>query len=219
LLEDGDYGKYPMVSKYNRDQIEAIILAHNHLRSLNPHELSKLRSKIEGYLRFRKEVYEFQRYYFSEICTNQCFENNYSACCNLEAVAIFFADVVINVLLSSDQEIYHLLEALRMGSRGFKCVYLGNSGCIWRLKPIACEMFLCKDAKAAVFTKNNVALRQWEEFKCREKAYTWPDKPVLFDDLEEYFIKAGFSSDIMYFHKSPGLLKIKSLAKIRKGYS
>lgn len=204
------------MSKYNRDQIEAIALIHNHLKSFNSDELSDLKAKVEGYLKFRKEVGEFQQYYFSEICTNQCFESHYSACCNLEAVAIFFADVVINVLLSSDQEIYQLLEALTRGSRGFKCVYLGNNGCLWRLKPIACEMFLCEDAKATVFTKNNVALKQWERFKCREKAYTWPDRPVLFDDLEEYFIKAGFSSDLMYFHNSPGLLRIKSLAKKEK---
>lgn len=206
-----------MVSKYNRDQIEAITLIHNHLKSFNSNELSKLKRKVRSYLNLRREVGEFQQYYFSEICTNQCFESRYSACCNLEAVAIFFADVVINVLLSSDQEIYHLLEALRRRSRGFKCVYLGNNGCLWRLKPIACEMFLCEDAKASVFTKNNVALKQWEEFKHREKAYTWPDKPVLFDELEEYFVKAGFSSDLMYFHKGPGLLRVKSLAKKGKG--
>lgn len=205
------------MSEYNRDQIEAITLIHNHLRSFNSNELSKLKRKVRSYLNLRREVGEFQQYYFSEICTNQCFESRYSACCNLEAVAIFFADVVINVLLSSDQEIYHLLEALRRGRCGFKCVYLGNNGCLWRLKPIACEMFLCEDAKAAVFTKNNVALKQWEEFKRREKAYTWPDKPVLFDELEEYFIKAGFFSDLMYFHKGPGLLRIKSLAKKGKG--
>ncbi len=205
------------MSKYNRDQIEAIGLVHSLLKSFTSAELSHLKEKIDGYLSFRKDVHEFQKRHFSEICTNQCFESRYSACCNLEAVAIFFADVVINVLLSSDQETCLLLEALKLGSRGFKCVYLGNNGCLWRLKPIACEMFLCEDAKSTVFTKNNVALNQWEEFKRREKDYTWPDKPVLFDDLEEYFIKAGFSSDLMYFHKGPGLLRIKSLAKKRKG--
>jgi hypothetical protein len=131
----------------------------------------------------------------------------------LETVAIFFADVTINILLSSDEEIDQLLGALRRGSQSFKCVYLGNGGCLWRLKPIACEMFLCEDAKRAVFGKDHSALRQWEYLKRREKVYTWPDRPVLFDEIEEYFMKRGFSSDIMYFHKGPGLLRVKYLAE------
>jgi hypothetical protein len=204
------------LSKYNRDQIEAISMVHDYLGSLNYQEISTLRSKIKAYLEFRKEVDEFQERYFSEICTNQCFESRYSACCNLEAVAIFFADVVINVLLSSDKKIHQLLEALWRGSQGFECVYLGNGGCLWNLKPIACEMFLCEDAKREVFGKDDSALRQWEYLRLREKSYTWPDRPVLFDEIEEYFVKRGFSSDIMYFHKGPGLLRVKYLAENKR---
>ncbi len=215
-ISRGNYGRYPIVSKYNRDQIKAIIMARNHLKSLDSHELSKLNRKVKDYLDFRREVSEFQQYYFSRICTNKCFQSHYSACCNLESIAIFFADVVVNVLLSKDEENYHLLEVLRKGSPGYKCVYLSNNGCLWRLKPIACEMFLCEDAKGAVFTDNSAAIKQWEQLKRIEKTYTWPDKPVLFDDLEEYFIKAGFSSDIMYFHNSPGLLRVRSSAKKEK---
>lgn len=204
------------MSKYNIDQIEAITIVYNHLKSLDSYKLSKLDSKIKDYLGFRREVTKFQQYYFSRICTDKCFQSHYSACCNLESIAIFFADVVVNVLLSKDEEIYRLLEVLKRGSPGYKCVYLGNEGCLWRLKPIACEMFLCEEAKNAVFTDNSAAIKQWGHLKCREKTYTWPDKPVLFDNLEEYFIKVGFSSDIMYFHNSPGLLRVKSSAKKEK---
>jgi hypothetical protein len=35
---------------------------------------------------------------------------------------------------------------------------------------------------------------------------------VLFDDLESLFIQAGHDSNLMYFHNSPGLLKVKSQA-------
>ncbi|MDY7036282.1 MAG: hypothetical protein SV375_09010 [Thermodesulfobacteriota bacterium] len=206
-----------MSSKYNRDQIEAIIMIHDYLKSVNYRESSGLKNKIQDYLSFRREVHQYHEHYFSEFCTNKCFASRYSACCNLEAVAIFFADVAINVLLSSDEEIYQLIQALRMESHAFKCVYLGNDGCLWRLKPIACEMFLCEKTKKAVFDKNETASKQWEDLKLREKAYTWPDKPVLFNELEEYFIKRGFSSDTMYFHKSPGLLRVKALANRKKG--
>jgi hypothetical protein len=51
------------------------------------------------------------------------------------------------------------------------------------------------------------------EFKQREKHYRWPDRPVLFDDLEKYFMAAGYSSPLMYLNNSPGLLRVKELAR------
>jgi len=42
--------------------------------------------------------------------------------------------------------------------------------------------------------------------------FTWPDRPVLFDDLESYFLKTGCRSPLMYLHNSPGLLRIKQKA-------
>ena len=44
-------------------------------------------------------------------------------------------------------------------------------------------------------------------------AQTWPDRPVLFDELEKLFIKEGYDSPLMYCHKSPGLLRLKSKSK------
>jgi hypothetical protein len=73
-------------------------------------------------------------------------------------------------------------------------------------------MFLCEDARKTVFGKVLNAHAQWESLRRREKRYTWPDRPVLFDDLEDVFIQAGYDSSLMYFHNSPGLLKVKSQA-------
>jgi hypothetical protein len=73
-------------------------------------------------------------------------------------------------------------------------------------------MFLCEHARKTVFDKDPLALKEWERLKRREKRYTWPDRPVLFDDLETYFIRAGYSSSLMYFHNTPGLLRVKSSA-------
>ena len=204
------------MSAYNREQSEAILLVRHHFKMLSPSELVGLKKRAENYLRFRKEVDRFLGHYFSEICTQKCYQDHFSACCNREGITTFFADVVINVLMSSDEEVDRMLEALNLPNRGMKCVYLGKRGCHWRIKPIVCEMFICKEARKTVFEKDRLALKEWERLKQREKRYTWPDRPVLFDDLETCFIQAGYSSSLMYFHNSPGLLRVKKLAMMKK---
>ena len=200
------------MSEYNREQSQAIVLVRHHLKTLSLTELVRLKTSTRNYLRFRKEVDQFLGYYFSEVCTQKCYQDNYSACCSREGITTFFGDVVINVLVSSDEEIVRLLEARSLPNSGMKCVYLGKAGCLWRIKPIVCEMFLCKHARKEVFEKDPLALKEWERLKRKEKRYTWPDRPVLFDDLETYFIRAGYSSSLMYLHNSPELLRVKALA-------
>ena len=183
-----------------------------HLKTLSSSELAKLKIRTRNYLQFRREIEDFSQRHFSQICTQRCYQDHYSACCNREGITTFFADVVINVLMSSGEEIDQLLEALSLPGLDLKCVYLGKRGCLWRIKPIVCEMFLCPHAKNSVFDSSPAARRQWQRLRQREKRYTWPSRPVLFDDLESYFIRAGYTSNLMYFHNSPGLLKVKSLA-------
>ena len=204
------------MSEYNREQSEAILLVRHHFRTLSPSELARLEARTRNYLRFRKEVDRFLQHYFSEVCTQKCYQDNYSACCGREGITAFFADVAINVLVSSDKEIDRLLEVLSLPNLGMKCVYLGDRGCLWRIKPIVCEMFLCEHARKTVFDKDPSALNEWERLKRREKRYTWPNRPVLFDELETCFIRAGYSSSLMYFHNSPGLLRVKSLAMTKR---
>jgi len=118
--------------------------------------------------------------------------------------------VVINLLISSEEEVNILLQSLSNDPGGFKCVYLTERGCRWRLKPIVCEMFLCDHAKESVLGKDNALQGQWEKLRQRERRYTWPTRRVLFDELEEVHIQAGLESPLMYFHRSPGLLRIKA---------
>ena len=73
-------------------------------------------------------------------------------------------------------------------------------------------MFLCDQSQSEVFDDKTIAREKWEHFRKLEKKFKWPDRPVLFDYLESYFIKAGFKSSLMYFHNSPGLMRIKKLA-------
>ncbi|MGD9031087.1 MAG: hypothetical protein PVH02_00405 [Desulfobacteraceae bacterium] len=198
------------ISEYNRDQLEAIQMVRRRLGTLSRAQIEKLRRRIRPYLRFRKDVADFQEQYFSDVCTEKCFTSQTSACCGREGIATFFADVVMNVLLSREEEVEGLLQTLSQDTGGFKCIYLGENGCLWRLKPIVCEMFLCEHAKDAVLGGDAALRDQWEKLRQREKRYTWPSRPVLFDELEEIFIGTGCDSPLMYFHRSPGLLRIKA---------
>jgi len=201
------------MNSYNKEQFETLSMVRKHLATLLTSEISALLSEISNYLIFRNEVNTFLSEIFSNVCTQKCYQSKISACCSREGIITFFGDVVINALLSRDEEIKALMAALQKPNNGFKCVYLGNNGCMWRVKPIVCEMFLCKQVKADVFEKNPLAGQIWEELKQRQKLYTWPDRPVLFDNLERYFMDAGYSSPLMYLHNSPGLLRIKRLAR------
>jgi hypothetical protein len=198
------------ISEYDRDQLEGIQMVRRQLGTLSRGQKGKLRRRIRPYLQFRGEVADFQNQHFSEVCTEKCFTSQTSACCGREGIATFFADVVMNVLLSKEEEVDALLQTLSEDTGGFKCVYLGEKGCLWRVKPIVCEMFLCEHARDIVLRKDEALMDQWEKLRKREKRYTWPSSPVLFDELEEMFIRAGLDSPLMYYHQSPGLLRVKA---------
>ncbi len=180
------------------------------LKRLSEREKCGLMEAIAPYLKFRADVEDFQNRHFSKICIQKCFTDRTSACCNREGIATFFADIVLNALVSTDRELDELERTLYHDRGGFKCVYLTRKGCVWRLKPIVCEMFLCDHAKEAVFVSNPRLRKCWEALCLREKQFTWPDRPVLFDELEKIFIEAGYDSALMYCHKSPGLLRVKA---------
>ena len=202
---------------YQKEQFDAYSMIMSHLVSMPEGFIRQLEKKIEGYVQFRMAVNDFLSAHFSDICNQNCFQNRKSACCSKEGIVTFFADTVINVIRSEKKDIEGLLAVLKTENTGFKCIYLGETGCMWKLKPIVCEMFLCQKAKAEVFENNTQLAEEWDHIKKTEKDFTWPDKPVLFDDLEDMFIKAGLKSPLMYFHNSPGLLRIKKTAiKSRK---
>ena len=197
------------MSSWQKEQTDALSLVHQYLASLFHAERCELESLVADYLLFRKNIDIFLSKHFGEICTHNCYQNNISACCSREGIITFFADVVINALVSQKNEIEALLKVLQKPNNGYKCIYLGEKGCLWRVKPIVCEMFLCEPAKKKVFKEKPLALNKWDELTKRKKLFTWPDRPVLFDVLEKYFIDAGYSSPLMYMHNSPGLLRVK----------
>lgn len=176
----------------------------------------QLHGMIHDYLAFREEAAAFQKRFFSKLCTQKCFTSRMSACCGREGIGTFFADVLINALMSTEAEVDDLVQILSKDSGGPKCVYLIGTGCAWRIKPIVCEMFLCQHAKDTVFGSDKVLAEQWDGLRQKERQYTWPDGPVLFDAVEDIFIRQGYDSPLMYCHKSPGLRRLKAKAA-RKG--
>ena len=203
------------VSEYNRDQIETLILLRNFLKNQPSSRKDNIKKIIQSYIDFRALVDNFQQKYLSDICTAKCFQGMKSACCNKEGIATFFADFVVNILYSEESDIDRMEEHLLRGAAG-NSVYLTDSGCLWHYKPVVCEMFLCNHAKAALKEKGESYLLRWNQLREKEKIYTWPDKPVLFDELESLFIAEGIESHLMYFHKSPGLVRMKSRWKTCK---
>ena len=199
------------MNSYQQEQAESLAMVQRCLTTLSASERQALEVKISDYLLFRNAVDTFLSDHFSNLCTKKCYQNKLSACCSREGIITFFGDMVVNTLVSCNKEINALVKVLQKPNTGLKCIYLGNNGCMWRVKPIVCEMFLCEQAKKEVFREKAWAEDAWEELKQRKKLYTWPDRPVLFDDLERYFMDAGYSSPLMYLHNSPGLLRVKQL--------
>jgi len=199
------------MNAYHQEQIEAIAMVHIHLKN-NPSVWRDLLTSAADYLSFRLEVDRFLSTHFSKLCTQTCYQNRLSACCSREGIITFFADIVVNVLVSDSQEIEEQLSILQESNTGFKCVYLTETGCRWKVKPIVCEMFLCDTAKETMFAQNPQLKREWDLIVEKRRQYTWPDQPVLFDKLEAHFMEAGYKSSLMYLHNSPGLLRVKQKA-------
>ena len=197
------------MTEYQHEQMEALELVTGYLSGLKTADMDELKEKLTDYLKFRKDVDIFLSTYFSEICTETCYQSQVSACCTREGVITFFADVVVNVVMSHERAIKDLFSVLRVPQEGFKCIYLGGKGCVWAVKPLICEMFLCKKAEDTMLKNNRDLKNEWQALKDREKTFRWPDQRVLFDDLEQLFIDAGYTSPLMYLHNSPGLLRIK----------
>ena len=201
-----------MNSSYQSEQLQAIRLVCTNLAAIPRDEKNHLKAQIGDYMAFRRRVDDYLTSAFGADCSATCYRSRLSACCSREGIVTFFADVVINLLHSEEQDIDRLLKALQTEHTGFKCVYLGSEGCLWRVKPIVCQMFLCEPAKAKVFGAQPDLKAQWADFEQERKLFTWPDRPVLFDRLEAYFISIGCSSPLMYLHQSPGLLRLKRRA-------
>lgn len=201
------------MNSYQKEQLKALQMIRKCLDKLSDTEIESLKSQTAEYLGFRSRIAGFLENHFSDICTQKCYHSRLSACCSKDGIIAFFADVVINVLNASNDDLDRLEFAIQNPANGLKCIFLSDTGCLWQVKPIVCEMFLCDEAENRAFEGDPEALKQWEEYKEIKKSFTWPDKPVLFENLESFFMTKGCNSSLMYMHNSPGLLRIKQNRK------
>jgi len=200
------------MNSYHIEHTEAYRIVRDYQENGYHPDKDRILRQAAGYLEFRKRVANFLHDHFQQTCTRNCFESRLSACCSREGIIAFFADVVINTMVSKRAEIDVILRALSKPNDGYKCVYLGEQGCMWRIKPIVCEMFLCNRAEETVFSHNSRLEDEWEMLRRQARRYQWPDRPVLFDWIEKTFIVRGYDAALMYLHKSPGLLMVKKKA-------
>jgi len=200
------------MNEYQKEQLDALRMVAEGLVRLSPAERSELLEKVRAYRAFRKTVDDFLDRHFSQVCTNNCYQNHTSACCSKDGIITFFADTVVNVLHSSPDESDRLAIRLQKVNTGHRCIYLTRQGCMWTVRPVVCAMFLCDKAMDRVFSENAEAQKVWAQLRRQEKRFKWPDRQVLFDELEKVFIALGYRSSLMHLNFSPGLLHVKMKA-------
>lgn len=200
------------LSEYQQEQQEAFFMARRHLAATEAGLLQRIGGRLADYHDYRRRLDAFLEAHFGEICRSSCYESRLSACCSREGIVTFFADVVINVLASAPRVLDAIQDRLSKPNSGFKCVYLGAAGCLWRVRPLGCALFLCDAAENQVLAPDPDLNRRWQALRDEAKRFRWPDRPVLFDDIEEWFLAAGYRSTLMYINTSPGLLRIKRRA-------
>ena len=203
---------HPM-NDYQAEQLEALRMVREILNALPDSETTKIKAEIADYQVFRSQVADFLDTHFKDICTEKCFASRLSACCSRDGIIAFFADVVVNALVSEDEALDRIEAAIQNPENAVKCIFLAEGGCLWRIKPVVCVFFLCDEAEKRAFGDNPEAAREWATFKEIKKHFTWPDKPVLFERLEDFFISRGCRSPLMYLHFSPGLSRIRQNRK------
>jgi len=200
------------MNEYQSEQWDALLQARRSLACISVDEAARLKMQIRPYLEFRDRVEQFLNAHFGDHCTQSCYTNRRSACCSKDGIIVFWADVVINFLCADEAQLADMEQALRKPLHEHKCTYLGTQGCRWRVRPLVCAMFLCDPVREMVFQVGSTVEQQWKQLQQRAQDFRWPDKPVLFDYLETYFMELGVRSSLMHINGSPGLLRIKRQA-------
>ncbi len=198
------------MNAYRKEQLDCHLMVRDALRAMTAADVQRLKDRFRSYGVFRERVDRFLTRHISGICTASCFQNHLSACCSKDGVMTFFADHVANAVLAEPEALTALIDTLASpAATSMKCIYLGSEGCLWQIKPIICQMFLCEPATAAIAHCGHDVLKEWGALEADAKGFRWPDRPVLFDAVEAHFIGLGVDSPLMHLHKSPGLLRLK----------
>ena len=101
------------MNSYQKEQLEALSLVRGYLANLALYARQALVSRIADYLLFRDDVDAFLDAHFSDVCTLKCFKSKISACCSRDSIITFFGDVVVNALVTPEEEINALRAVLQ----------------------------------------------------------------------------------------------------------
>jgi hypothetical protein len=200
------------MNEYQKEQWDALHLGKRLLSLIGVVEVERLKGAILPYLEFRRQVDDFLATYLGARCNQSCFANSRSACCSKDGIIIFWADVTINALCSDEIRLADLERAIERPFQDTKCIFLGPQGCHWKVRPLVCAMFLCDPVREEVIKLGNGVEDKWGALLRRAQDFRWPNKPVLFDYLETYFMALGGRSSLMHINSSPGLMRIKRLS-------
>lgn len=206
------------LNTYQKEQLDALHQVQHTLLQLDEKTKNRLCADLKSYLDFREKVDRYLDHHLNAYCTQACFNSQTSACCSKDGIITFWADIVINACCCTDDELNALISAVENPRHAQKCVYLGSKGCLWTIRPLVCAMFVCDQLQADVINQDPILATAWEQFRQQAKGFRWPDRPVLFDRLEEMFMDLGCQSPLMYINSSPGLMQIKKKARRMKGF-
>jgi hypothetical protein len=204
------------MNTYQKEQLHALGQIQDRLGCMDGRMRDGLNALIQPYLDFRDELQRYLTTHLGEYCTRACFSSQSSACCSKDGIITFWADHVINACCWDEGAFGRLASAIQSPRYTGKCIYLGLDGCLWKLTPLVCATFVCDRAHAAVLHPHPALGRLWEQYRRQAKAFRWPDRPVLFDQLEEMFMDLGCQSPLMYINSSPGLRQVKIKAGLMK---
>lgn len=200
------------MNAYQKEQFQALVLVRRHLRRIEPAAIGRLKSEIKSYLAFRSRLDLFTETHMAGHCTASCFKSRNSACCSRDGIITFWADVVINAMHSGKKRLDRMVSSIQQPLRTEKCIYLGEKGCLWKVRPLVCAMFVCDPIQSDVIDSDPDLSAQWHQYTVQAKSFRWPDRPVLFDQLELVFMDMGCRSPLMYINNSPGLMRVKQKA-------
>ncbi len=204
------------MNEYQLEQYDALSQLLRAMEAFSEQRKERLLDEMRPYLNFRQRVDRFTERHFSPFCTAACFQNEKSACCSKDGIITYWADLVVNAFNSKPQRLVQLQQAVSTPYYTDKCIYLNPDGCLWDVRPLVCAFFLCDQLQKDALSGKPEELEVWNDFKQTSRSFQWPDRPVLFDRLEDLFIAAGCDSTLMYLHKSPGLLAVKKKAGFRQ---
>jgi hypothetical protein len=205
------------MNTYQKEQLQALRQVQRGLERMEGAMRDGLNGLIQPYLDFRKELQQFLTMHLGQYCTQACFSSQSSACCSKDGIITFWADHVVNACCCDQGAFRQLASAAQNPQFSGKCIYLAADGCLWKVTPLVCAMFVCDQAHTDIFHQHRDLDRIWERYRRRAKAFRWPDRPVLFDQLEEMFMDLGCQSPLMYINSSPGLRQVKIKAGLMKG--